>query len=210
MIEHRAVDDGRQELPGLSCGTDLVEIASFVRYIEVGGERFLRRIFTERELEHCGGRTPRLAARFAAKEAVAKALGTGIRGIDWTEMEIRNDPRGRPSLRLHGRAAKRATELRLSGWAISLSHSEMFALAFVIAFAKGDQGQRDSVVEQSSEEQVAGLFPDLASIFEARLLALGDAMARGGEATLQRDIEKEPLEGQAGNAGDTKHGRSSQ
>src|SRR5690349_9706184 len=128
MMENRVAREGQQELPGLSCGADLVEIASFGRYLEVGGERFLRRIFTERELDYCGGRLPRLAARFAAKEAVAKTLGTGIRGIDWTEMEICKDERGRPLLLLHGRAARRATVLRLAGWTISLSHSEMFAL----------------------------------------------------------------------------------
>lgn len=206
---HRAVHEGHQELPGLFCGTDLVELASFGRYLEVGGEHFLRRIFTERELENCGGRLPRLAARFAAKEAVAKALGTGIRGIDWTEMEIRNDMRGRPLLRLHGRAARRAAKLRLSGWTISLSHSEIFALAFVVAFVTGDQGQRDSVAELSSEEQATGLFPGIASILETRLLALGDAMARGDESTQRRGIEEKPLEGSAGSAGDTAYGRSS-
>lgn len=209
MTGRRAAHEEDQRLPELSCGVDLVEIASFGRYIEVGGERFLRRIYTKRELDDCGGRLSRLAARFAAKEAIAKALGTGIRGISWTEMEVRNDPRGRPLIHLRGRAAKRAAKMRLSQWSISISHSEMFALAFVVAFVTSDQEQTKLARRLSSLEQVTGLFPGIASIFETRLLALGDAMDHGGEAAQGDGIEDELPEGPARRAGDTASGRSS-
>jgi holo-[acyl-carrier protein] synthase len=71
----------------LASGVDIVEIERFSRYIELGGDRFLRRVYSTEELANCRGQVPRLAGRFAAKEAIAKALGTGIRGIGWREME---------------------------------------------------------------------------------------------------------------------------
>jgi holo-[acyl-carrier protein] synthase len=110
-----------------------VEIERFSRYIELGGDRFLRRVYSTEELANCRGQVPRLAGRFAAKEAIAKALGTGIRGIGWREMEVLPDPRGRPVVQLAGRAAERADELGLPHWAISISHSSLLAIAFVVA-----------------------------------------------------------------------------
>jgi len=121
----------------LGCGIDLVEIESLRRSIEVGGECFLERIYTKAERAYCRGQLSRLAARFAAKEAVAKALGTGIRGIRWGEIEILSDGRGRPLLYLSGRAAARARELGIESWAISLSHSETVAVALVVTSSIG-------------------------------------------------------------------------
>lgn len=116
----------------ICCGVDIVEIDAFARSVALGGERFLHRIYTEDELAYCRGRLPQLAARFAAKEAFAKALGTGIRGVRWQDIEVRGLTSGRPILHVTGAAAKRAGELKFTHWSLSLSHSEHIALAFVI------------------------------------------------------------------------------
>ena len=117
----------------LFCGVDIVELSSFSRWVEMGGESFLQRIYTQQELSYCRGRVPQLAARLAAKEACAKALGTGIRGVAWQDMEVLSDPRGKPLLRLSGGAASRVAELNVTEWTLSLSHSESLAIAFVVA-----------------------------------------------------------------------------
>ncbi len=116
-----------------SVGVDAVEISRVAALLERYGERFLRRVYTEPEVAYCRGRVPELAARFAGKEAISKALGTGIRGIVWREMEILPDRRGKPLVFLHGRAASRAAELGLSEFAVSLTHSKELAIAFVVA-----------------------------------------------------------------------------
>jgi holo-[acyl-carrier protein] synthase len=96
-------------------------------------QRFQERVFTAEEIRFCRARLSELAVRFAAKEAVMKALGTGIRGIGWREIEILPDKRGKPLVYLHGRAAARANYLGLHEFAISLSHSDLYAVAFVVA-----------------------------------------------------------------------------
>ncbi len=118
---------------GPSTGVDIVEIARIARIVERYGERFLKRVYTEAEQALYRGRVPELAARFAAKEAVSKALGTGIWGIRWREMEILPDMRGKPLVYLHGAAAARARTLNLRHFAVSLSHSRDFAMAVVVA-----------------------------------------------------------------------------
>ncbi len=117
----------------LSAGVDIIEIDRVQRAISRWGNRFLDRVYTAGELALCRGRAPELAARFAGKEAISKALGTGLVGISWREMEILSDPRGKPWVRLHGRAAARASRLGLNDFAISLSHSQDYAVAFVVA-----------------------------------------------------------------------------
>jgi len=117
----------------LATGIDLIEIERFQESTRRYGRRFLERIFTEAELADCGDRMQSLAARFAAKEAVAKALGTGIGPVGWREIEIERDALRRPLLRLHGAAAQRAAELGLSVWSISLSHTEHTAAAVATA-----------------------------------------------------------------------------
>lgn len=114
-------------------GVDLVPVQRIATLLERYGTRFTGRVFTEQELEACNDRVERMASRFAAKEAVSKAFGTGIGPISWREIEIVNDHAGRPGLRLSGRAAKLAQDLGLSTWTISLSHTEEQAIAFVIA-----------------------------------------------------------------------------
>jgi holo-[acyl-carrier protein] synthase len=122
----------------LTIGVDLVTIARLERVLKRYRDRFLERVFTPAEIVYCRGRTAELAARFAAKEAVSKALGVGMRmiardGIDWRDVEVIGDPRGKPLVRLYGRAAERAGELGLTEWAISLSHTREHAVAFVVA-----------------------------------------------------------------------------
>ena len=112
---------------------DIVEIGRVHAVMERWGERFLGRIYTEHELAYCRGRAPQLAARFAAKEATMKALGTGRRGVGWRDVEVCNDPSGAPSLKLYRRAARRARDLGLHHFAISISHSRDYAVAFVVA-----------------------------------------------------------------------------
>jgi holo-[acyl-carrier protein] synthase len=116
-----------------SVGVDIVEIERVGRLVAEHGERFLNRVFTPAEVAFCRGRVPTLAARFAAKEAVLKALGTGLQGIAWHEVEVLPDPLGKPLVHLHGRAQARADHLGLTHFAISLSHSRDFAVAFVVA-----------------------------------------------------------------------------
>lgn len=120
----------------LQCGVDLVEIERIVAAIERFGVRFLHRIWTDRELAYCRGRAPELAARFAGKEATSKALGTGIAGLVWRDVEILPDERGKPLVFLHGGAKERAEQVGLSHWAISLSHSRHMACAMVVACAE--------------------------------------------------------------------------
>lgn len=118
----------------LRCGIDMVENERIVQGIERLGERFLNRFFTSGEREDCNDQPHRLAARFAAKEAVAKALGTGIGDVGWKEIEIRcNNPRGRPMLYLHGAAAIVAAEIGLTEWDVSLTHTASYASAVAVA-----------------------------------------------------------------------------
>ncbi len=122
----------------LTVGVDLIEIARVERILTHYGDRFLERVFTTAEILYCRARPAELAARFAAKEAVAKALGVGVRmiardGINWQDAEIIGDARGKPLIRLYGRAAERAEQLGLTEWAVSLSHTHKHAIAFVVA-----------------------------------------------------------------------------
>jgi holo-[acyl-carrier protein] synthase len=120
----------------LSTGVDLIEVKRIEEVLVKYGERFLMRVFTEHELAYCRGRPHQLAARFAAKEAVSKVLGVGVQhpdGVPWREIEIESGPRGKPVVKLYGRAAERAQELRLKDLALSLSHTREHAIAFVVA-----------------------------------------------------------------------------
>jgi holo-[acyl-carrier protein] synthase len=118
---------------GLQCGVDLIEIDRIEAAVNKWGERFLHRVWTDRELVYCRGRYPQLAARFAAKEAVSKALGTGVRGLVWREIEILPDRLGKPLIFLHGNAKERAAQIGLGTWAVSLTHNRTMACAMVIA-----------------------------------------------------------------------------
>jgi len=113
-------------------GVDIIEIARIQEAIERWGERFLHRVYTEPELRLSRKKPGSLAARFAGKEAVMKALGTGAKGISWREIEILAEPSGKPIVNLYGKAQDKAVCLGLDKLAISLSDSKEYAIAFVI------------------------------------------------------------------------------
>lgn len=117
----------------LFSGIDLIEIERVQQAIQRHGQRFLGRVFTAQELSECNGHVDSLAARFAAKEAVAKALGTGIGQIGWQEVEILRGPQNEPLLMLHGAAAELAAEKGWQTWSLSLSHTHAHAIAMVVA-----------------------------------------------------------------------------
>lgn len=117
-------------------GIDLVEIARIQQSMDRFGARFLNRVFTTAEQGYClrkRNAAESLAARFAAKEAGAKALGTGIsRGVNWLEIEVIREPGGRPSIRFHGRAAEIAAKMEVAHVALSLTHTGSQAMASVV------------------------------------------------------------------------------
>lgn len=117
-------------------GVDIIEISRIQAALERHGERFLKRVFTELEVLECRGRADALAVRFASKEAVSKALGTGIGPIAWKEVETLHKWSGEPYLVLHGAAERIAREKGLEEWAVSLSHSRENAVASVVALGK--------------------------------------------------------------------------
>lgn len=117
----------------LRTGVDLVETARLESTIQRYGERFTARIFTPQEMAEAGQSMASLAARFAAKEAVSKALGTGIGAVAWREIEVLRGPARQPVLYLHGNAAELAASLGLRQWSLSLSHTGSHAIAMVVA-----------------------------------------------------------------------------
>jgi len=123
----------------LRTGVDMIEVERIRHAAYRHGERFYRRFFTEAERAYCGDRFPALAARFAAKEAVAKALGTGIGDVSWVEIEVISDERKKPTIRLFGAAARLAETLGLSEWSLSLSHTHEHAIAFVVAIGTNNR-----------------------------------------------------------------------
>ena len=116
----------------LVTGVDIIEVGRVRRVAETYGQRFLKRIYTEDEAAYCRGRAPQLATRYAAKEAVMKALGTGVRGVRWRDIEVVRRRGQAPTVRLHGTALARAELLGIDHLAISLSHSEEYAVASVV------------------------------------------------------------------------------
>jgi holo-[acyl-carrier protein] synthase len=120
----------------IGTGVDLIEVERIARSIERFGERFLRRVYTDHEIAYCSRRrvsAESYAARFAAKEAGAKALGTGIsRGVTWNEFQVARNPGERPVLELRGRAALLAKELGVRAISLSLTHTGSLAMATVV------------------------------------------------------------------------------
>jgi holo-[acyl-carrier protein] synthase len=121
----------------IGLGSDLIEIERIERSFQRFGDAFLQRIFTPGEIAYCMAKrnfAESLAARFAAKEAGAKALGTGIsRGVSWREFEVRRRPGQRPELHLSGRALEIANHLGVRHIALTLSHARSLSIAFVVA-----------------------------------------------------------------------------
>ena len=124
----------------LSTGVDILHVPRMKTAIERYGQRLLDRCFTKPEIASCRGFAEEFAARYAAKEAVSKALGVGLRvmspfGVKFHEVEILPDRLGKPHVHLHGRAAQRAQELGLTEWSVSLTHEKEYAVAFVVALS---------------------------------------------------------------------------
>ncbi|GAC1558149.1 MAG: hypothetical protein NVS2B2_16490 [Ktedonobacteraceae bacterium] len=136
----------------IAVGIDIIEVDRVRKVFEHHGERFLKRVFTESEVLQCRGRAEKLAGRFAAKEAISKALGTGIHGVAWREMEVMQLRSGRPSVRLHGNAKRRAEHLGLSAFDVSIAD-----LAHVsIAIAVGVQIDRAVMQNNASQASMPG------------------------------------------------------
>jgi len=117
----------------LRTGIDLIENARLQEALEKHGDRFLHRVFTDREIAEVGDRIESLAARWAAKEAVAKAFGTGIGNVQWKDIEILRGPNREPVLHLHGFAKALAEQEGLTTWSVSLTHTEVYAVAMAVA-----------------------------------------------------------------------------
>jgi holo-[acyl-carrier protein] synthase len=120
----------------IGTGIDLVEIGRIQRSVDRYGARFLDRVYTPAEQAYCLRKrlaSESFAARFAAKEAAAKALGTGIRyGVTWLEIEVVREPSGRPTIQFHGRAAQLALRLGVHRASLSITHTDALAMASVI------------------------------------------------------------------------------
>ena len=119
-------------------GIDIIEIERIANVFDRYPDRFLRRVFTAGEIAYCRNRAPRLANRFAAKEAVMKALGTGVRGIPWKSIEVARKRGGPPEIVLHGPAKARAELMGVKRIALSLTNSKAFAAASVVMEAVDD------------------------------------------------------------------------
>lgn len=119
----------------LISGVDMIEIERLREAMTNHGERFTNRIFTERELNENIHKAESLAGRFAAKEAVAKAFGSGIGDVAWKEIEILRAESGQPLLVLHGAAESKAEAMQIVNWSISISHTKEHAIAFVVGIS---------------------------------------------------------------------------
>jgi holo-[acyl-carrier protein] synthase len=124
----------------LGIGTDIVECPRIGKMIEQHGEIFLRRVYTDREIRYCQARTHAIehfAGRWAAKEAILKAMGTGrTRGIAWTHIEVRNGQEGQPKVMIGGVAREVARERGIGEILISISHCRTYATAYAIALGR--------------------------------------------------------------------------
>lgn len=114
-------------------GVDLIDIDRIAQALHRHPQRFRRRVLTDREDRYCGDRVERVAGRWAAKEAVSKVLGLGVRGVGWREIEVLPNFAGQPQVLLHGRAAARAAQLGIGEMTVSISHERRMAVAVAIA-----------------------------------------------------------------------------
>lgn len=117
-------------------GIDTIEISRLVEVRPAIRQRFIQRVFTPLEIEQARDRSEMLSGLFAAKEAVSKALGTGIGAVHWRDIEIVHLPSGQPTVQLHGHAAVVANDLGLSEWSVSISHDRDKAVAVAIALGE--------------------------------------------------------------------------
>jgi holo-[acyl-carrier protein] synthase len=139
-------------------GLDIIRVDRIREALARFGDRFVGRVLTPSEARYVRGRPETFAGRWAAKEAVSKVLGLGVRGIGWRDIEIERLPTGQPAVRLHGRAAARADQLGLDRVAVSISHEREYALA--VAFGVRTAGGRyvfPPGIDETLDEREAGL-----------------------------------------------------
>jgi len=154
------VSDGTPEV-----GLDIIRVERIRDALGRFGDRFIGRVLTPREAAYVRGRPETFAGRWAAKEAVSKVLGLGIRGIGWRDIEIERLPTGQPAVRLHGRAVARADQLGMARIAVSITHEREYALA--IAFGIRTSGGRYLLppdIEERLDEREAGLLRQIGRI----------------------------------------------
>ena len=119
-------------------GVDLIDIDRIVAVLERFPDRFRLRVLTDAEQRYCGRRVERIAGRWAAKEAISKVLGLGVRGVGWREIEILPNRAGAPRVTLHARAARRAASMGLDDVSVSISHERRMAVAVAVAHVRHD------------------------------------------------------------------------
>jgi holo-[acyl-carrier protein] synthase len=177
--EERTSQAARQPPEGTTeLGIDIIQVARIKATLARFGRRFARRVLTEAEDRYVRDRPENFAGRWAAKEAVSKVLGLGVRGVGWTEIEIQRLPTGQPAVRLHGRAARRAEQLRMDRIAVSISHEADYAVA--IAFGIRTAGGR-YVFPLDIEERLDDRERRILARME-RLRTLADAAGRAPAA----------------------------
>ena len=125
----------------LQTGVDIIELDRIASALERWGQRFLSRIYTEHEISFSRGRIPQLAGRFAAKEAMMKALGTGRYGVSWREIGVERERGQAPRIVLTGRALARSLSMNLGQISISISHSRDYAVAIVVCASYEDSNE---------------------------------------------------------------------
>ena len=119
-------------------GVDLVDIDRIISVLDRFPNRFRERVLTEAEARYCGKKVDRIAGRWAAKEAISKVLGLGVRGVGWREIEILPNRAGAPQVYLHERAARRAEAMNLAEVSVSISHERHMAAAVAVAHRRHD------------------------------------------------------------------------
>jgi len=166
-------------------GIDIIKVDRIKATLERFGARFTKRVLTPAESRYVRDRPETMAGRWAAKEAVSKVLGLGVRGIGWRDIEVVRLPTGQPSIQLHGRAAARAEQLGMGRIAVSISHESDYAVA--IAFGVRTAGGR-FLFPPDIEERL----DDRERLILARIERLRAAAEAGGAAALASDAPEPP------------------
>ncbi len=163
-------------------GIDIIKVERIQRSLDRFGDRFTRRVLTTGEQRYVRGRAETMAGRWAAKEAVSKVLGLGVRGIGWRDIEVERLPTGQPAIRLHGRAAARAEQLGMGRIALSISHESDYAVAIAFGIrAAGGRYLFPPDIEDRLDDRERRI---LARLERLRAQAESDgADPRGSEAT---------------------------
>ena len=186
------VPEGTTEL-----GIDIIKVERIRAALDKFGDRFSHRVLTDLERKYVRNRPETFAGRWAAKEAVSKVLGLGVRGIGWRDIEVQRLPTGQPSVRLHGRAAQRAEQLGMGRIALSITHESDYAVA--VAFGVRTAGGR-YVFPLDIDERIAERERKLLARLE-RLSALHEANQRTGTGAAENapddpsDDEEEAADG---------------